>query len=276
MSTSSHDACPPWQALDELDPRISPDDLPPEDVFTRAFWDLKPLADAIPPERVQLARAEAGLAYVNAKTGFATIEPHLATARRMPNLDVEALLRVPNAALAFLGATHRLNVLVVVSNQLPEKLFHGRRIRKALLSVAEAAVALGAIPEDPVARIRKGTSSLDVASDLIELTVLLRERDPFLRDKLVVAPSILAEAADLGAWLRDAIKPTAAPLRPNTKPAEIKQATEDRHRSWTLLAEGYRELERFATYLGLDVPSLQSRKGMKKKAKPADDAQQSG
>jgi len=275
MSTPSPIAIPPWQAIDDLDPVIPSERLPSEDVCTRAFWDLKPLADQIPAESIQIARAEARLAYVNAMAGFSKIEPYIVTARSMPSLDVDAILRVPQAARAFLGATRRLHVLVVVSNQLPEKLFHGRRMRKALLSIAEAGVALGAIPEEPVAHIRKGTGMYDVAEDLMELTMLLRDREPALRDKLVIAPSVLEEAAELGAWLQDAINPSKAPLQPNTKPPEVKQASEDRHRMWTLLAVGYAELERLAAYFGVDVPSLQSRRAMKKKATPADDVQQS-
>lgn len=277
MSTTSNDAaCSVSQASDELDPRISPDDLPSEDVFTRAFWDLKSLADALPEGRVQLVRADAELAYVNAKNGFAIIEPHLDLARSMPGLDIEALLRVPNAALALLGATYRLHLLVKVKTELPDKLFQGRKLRKALLSVADAGVALGAIPEEPVAHIRKGTSSLDAARDLVELTMLLREREPALRDKLTIAPSLLAEASDVGAWLLDAMQPTSAPARPKVTLSEIEQATQDRHRMWTLLVEGYAELQRFAAYQGLDVPSLQSRKGLKKKEKPTEGTQGAG
>lgn len=268
MSTMSpDDACPPSQPPVALNPRILPDDLPPEDVFTRAFWDLKPIADALPPDRVRIARGDSELAYVNAKNGFALIEAHLVTARAMPNLDFEALQRVPNAALGLLGATHRLNLLVVARKELPEKLLQGRKLRKVLLSVAEAGVGLEAIPEEPVAHIRKGSSSLDAARDLIELSILLREHEPALRDKLSIAPSILAEAAELGTWLRDAMQPSNAPARPKSTPAEIKQATDDRNRMWTLLAEGYAELQRVATFLGLDVPSLQSRRGLRKKVK---------
>jgi len=266
MSTMPSDAaCTPSQSADVLNPRIPPDDLPPEDVFTRAFWDLKPLADSLPPERVQIARVESELAYVNAKNGFAIIEPYLPTARGMPRLDFEALMRVPNAALALLGATHRLNLLVVAKKELPEKLFQGRRLRKVLLSLADAGVALEAIPEEPVAHIRKGSSSLDAARDLIELSILLRDHEPALRDKLTIAPSLLSEAAELGTWLRDAMQPSNAPPRPKSTPAEIKQASDDRHRMWTLLVEGYTELQRVANYLGLDVPSLQSRRGLRKK-----------
>lgn len=158
-----------------------------------------------------------------------------------------------------------MNILVVSKQELPDKLFRGRGLRKVLLSFAEAGAGLGVIPEAPIVRIKKGTGPLDTARDLIELSMLLREYEPRLRDKLSINPSLLAEAADLGTWLRDAMQPVNAPPRPKSTPAEIKQATEDRNRMWTLLAEGYAELQRVAVFLGLDVPSLQSRKVLKKK-----------
>lgn len=266
MSIASTDpVCTPSQAPDELDPRILPDELPSEDVFTRAFWELKPKADALPSERIRIARVDTELAYVNAKAGFALLEPHLASARDIPMVDIEAIQRVPIAALALLGSAHRLNLLVVSKQELPDKLLYGRKLRKVLLSVADAAVALGAIPAEPLLHIKKGSSSLDAARDLIELSILLRDYEPKLHDKLTVAPSLLAEAAELGTWLRDAMQPMNAPARPKSTPAEISRATEDRNRMWTLLVEGYAELSRVAVFLGLSVPSLQSRRGLKKK-----------
>lgn len=268
MSTVPLDpACAPSEVLDDFDPEISREDLPQEDVFTRAFWELKPIADALNPDSVRSAPGHPELLYVNAKNGFALFEPHLASARAMPKLDIEALHRVPLAALALLGAAHRLNLLVVSKKELPQKLLQGRKLRKVLLSVADAGAGLGAIPEEPILRIKKGTGSLDTARDLIELSILLREYEPKLRDKLSINPSLLSEAADLGTWLRDAMQPVNAPPRPKSTPAEIKQATDDRNRMWTLLAEGYAELQRVAVFLGIEVPSLQSRKALKKKVK---------
>lgn len=258
-------ACAPSEQIDELDPQALPEELPPEDVFTRAFWELKPIADALNPQLVRIVNADAQIAYVNAKTGFAIIEPHLASARSIPMVNIEAIERVPLAALALLGASHRMNLLVVSKHELPDKLLQGRKYRKVLLAVAEAGAALGVIPESPVARIKKGTGPLDGARDLIELSMLLREYEPRLRDELSLKPSIIAKGAELGTWLRDAMQPMNAPAKPKSTPAEIKQATEDRNRMWTLLAEGYAELQRVAVFLRLSVPSLQSRRALKKK-----------
>lgn len=260
-------ACAPFESIDELDPQVLPEELPPEDVFTRAFGELKPIADGLDPQLVRTINADAQIAYVNAKTGFAIFEPHLTTARAIPMVNIEAIERVPLAALALLGASHRMNLLVVSKQELPEKLLEGRKYRKVLLSVAEAGAALGAIPEAPVARIKKGTGPLDAARDLIELSMLLREYEPRLREELSLKPSIIAKGAELGTWLRDAMQPMNAPARPKSTPAEIKQATDDRNRMWTLLAEGYAELSRVAVFLGLDVPSLQSRRTLKKVVK---------
>lgn len=259
--------CSPSEDVEELDPYVLIEELPPEDVFTRAFFELKPVADAIAAEVVRVMNVDPQLAYVNAKKGYAIFEPALPVARAIPKVNIEAIERVPNAALALLGATHRLNLLVVSKSELPEKLFRGRQLRAALLPLAEACVTLGLLPEAPVAHIRKGTGPLDTARDLIELSILFRDHEASLRDMLAPHPSLLREAAELGTWLRDAMQPMNAPPRPKSTPAEIKQATDERNRMWTLLYEGYAELSRVAVFLGLDVPSLQSRRGLAKKRK---------
>lgn len=257
---------PPVDAIDELDPEVSADDLPREDVFARAFDQLKPIADSLEAEQVRAANIHPELAYVNAKNGFAAFEPHLPAAREIPGVNIAIIERVPSAALALLGAAHRLNLLVVGKKELPEKLLHGRRLRKVLLSIAEAGAGLNVIPEGPLAHIKKGSSSLDAARDLIELSMLLREYETGLRDYLVIAPSLLVEAAEIGTWLRDAMQPVNAPPKPKSIPNEIKEANDDRNRMWTLLADGYAELSRVAVFLGIDVPSLHSRRGLRRKA----------
>lgn len=269
MSTAPIDpACPPPPP--ELDPHIAPEELPSEDIFTKAFAELLPIADTIDDVRLRPMNVHSELAYVNAKNGFAVFEPHFATARAIPGVDIEAIERVPRAALAVLGASHRLNLLTPPENHLPAKLLQGRKVRKALLHFAHAGATLGLLPEEPVKKIAKGTGSLDTARDLIELSILLRESEPILRGKLTVMPEVVAEAAELGTWLRNVLQPTNAPARPKATAAEVQKATLDRARMWTLLFESYSELQRVAAFLRVDVPSLQSRRALKKKVKKDD------
>lgn len=267
MSTASRLPCDPTDSDDDLDPHIPADELPPEDVFTRAFVAMKRLADTVSEDRLRAMNVHAELAYVNAKTGFAIFEPHFPTVRAIPGVDAEAIERVPLTALALLGASHRLNLLAPPESQLPAKLLEGRKTRKVLLHFAQAGAGLGLIPDPLVKRIVKGTGSLDAARDLIELALLLREYEPALAGQFSIDPKLLAKAADLGTWLRDALQPKNAPAKPKASAQEIRQATLDRARIWTLLLEGYTELQRVAAFLRVDVPSLQSRKALKKKAK---------
>lgn len=267
MTTRSNDAtCAPPRIDDDFDPNIPPEELPTNDAFARAFLEVKPTADAVPEARLRAMNVHAELAYVNAKAGVAAIEPHMAFIRSIPGVDVDAIERIPLLALSLLGASHRLNLLAPPENALPERLARGRKLRKGLLHIARGAAALGLVPEAPVKRIAKGSGSLDTARDLVELAMLLREAEPSCRGKLVIAPQYLNEAAEVGSWLRDAIQPTNA--RPKPTDAELREATLDRARIWTLLSESYDELQRVAAFLRIDVPSLQSRRGMKKKAKP--------
>lgn len=271
MSTKTIDrACAPTHSEEELDPHIPKHELPGEDVFTKAFAEVLPIAEAVPSDRIRTMNVHSDLAFVNAKYGYAAVEPHLEEIRALRGVDSRAIERVPLFSLALLGASHRLNLLAPPESELPEKLLRGRRMRKGLLHIAKGAATLGYLPTTPVERITKGSGSLDTARDLIDLSLLFRESEAALRGQLTVCPDTLSEAAELGAWLRNALQPTNALPRPKATAAEIQKATLDRARIWTLLVESYAELQRVAAFLRLDVPSLQSRRAMKKKGKAAE------
>lgn len=261
-------ACAPEPVVvEELDPCVPREALPPPDVFARALAELMPRLLAIPTDRVRHFTAEPELAYVNAKAGYAAIEAHFDKVRRMPFVDIAIIEVVPQAALSLLGAVHSLGLILAPESKLPEMLLRGRKVRAALLHIAQGAVGLDLIPEPTVKRIMAGKGALDSARDLIDLSNLFRQYEPTLRGRLEVAPKFLHEASEVGTWLRDAMQPTKAPAKPKATPVDIKEATDLRNRAFTLLADGYAELQRVAAFLGVDVPSLQSRRPLKKKEK---------
>jgi len=266
MSAFVSATCTPPGLDPDLDPDIATEELPPVNAFMAAFTEVKPMAATIPEERLRVINVHAELAFVNAKEGYAAIEAQLPFIRTIPGVDVEAIESVPRYSLAFLGATHRLNLVASPDSALPTRLTRARQVRKGLLHIAQGAAALGLVPSAAVKRIAKGSGSLDTARDLIELAMLFRDFDAACRGKLTIDTRFLDEATELGTWLRDTLRPADAMPRP--KDVEIREATLDRARIWTLLSEAYDELLRVAAFLRIDVPSLQSRRGMKKKPKP--------
>jgi len=270
MSARISAVCAPPPLDPDLDLDAPRRKLPPVNDYMASYAKAKPLTEGVQDHRLRQINVQADLAYVNAMAGFTAISPHLGTIRGIPGVDVEAIERVPLLSEAFLGANHELTRLAQPDSELPVRLTRGRQVRKGLLHIAKGAAALGLIPSARVKRIVQGSGSLDTASDLIDLALLFGEFEESCRGKVTVAPEFIAEANEIGTWLRRALRPTGA--LPKARPDEIREATLIRQRIWTLLCEAYEELQRVATFLRIDVPSLQSRRGMRKKAKTEEGA----
>lgn len=128
---------------------------------------------------------------------------------------------------------------------------------------------MGLVPEQSVERIRAGRGAIDEVEDLVALVALYRRYDAVLGGKTLATPELLDEAERLAAGLQAELRPVSAKPKAKTIDEEIAQANDMRNRIWTLLYKAYSELQRVATFYGNQVgkvPSLSSRKALKKKA----------
>lgn len=269
---SSSNTCHPEPGI-EGEFEIPDSDLPSLEFQQAAYERLLPRARRIDASELLSLRADVRLACANARHGHAAFAPHLDKARAIRGVDVdfELVENVGSLAGALLFAQWRLDRAEANPKTLVPRLARGRRLRYAMLRQAQAAAAVGLIPEGPVEVIEKGTGLIDTAEDLVALVDLFKEHRRVLHHRSVIDDALLQEAERLGNELQHELKPKGLPERKPLTADEKQKAREDRDRFWTLLVKAHKELKRVADFLGVGdlIPSLQSRKPLKKKAAAA-------
>lgn len=257
------------QAVTEpIAPEIPDELLPPPETQKKAYELVLARAVALSDSEVRRLTVESRLAYVNALDGHALIAPHLDKARALPDTDAEAIALVPTFAAGLLYAERLLSIIIPRKGDHAQRMMRGRQLRQFLLLQAEAAAVMGLIPEQAVERIRAGRGPVDTVEDMVALVALYRRHESVFGGKTLATPELLDEAERLAAELQAELRPIAAKPKAKTIDEEIAEASNMRNRMWTLLHQGYSELQRVATYYGKEVgkvPSLQSRKALKKK-----------
>lgn len=250
------------------DEEAARDELPEEGRLADAYDKVLSLARAIPPNEVKTFGVDTRLAFWNAREGYKLILPYLDEIRSLPRVDADAIARIPDVAMALLHAVRLISLLVPSKTDIPERLSRARKLRYVMLHQAQAAAGLGLLPEGPVEKIRKGTGALDAIDDLLALATLFDEYRDALANKTVVTDDLLVEAEKLGLSLQEELRPTTAKRQRKEREESLAQAIDDRNRIHTLLATAHAELQRVSGFLGMQVPSLQARRVVKKK-KPA-------
>jgi len=244
-------------------------ELPPFEFQQSAHERLLPMARRLDPADVLSMRSDLRLACANARHGHAAFAPYLDKARAIRGVEVDFDLveNVGSLAGALLFAQWRLDRAEPNPKTLAPRLAQGRKLRHAMLRQAQAAAAVGLIPEGPVETIEKGNGPIDIAEDLVALVDLFKEHQRVLHHRSVVDGALLQEAERLGNELQNELKPRGLPDRKPLTSDEKQKARDDRDRFWTLLVKAHKELKRVADFLGVGdlIPSLQSRKPLKKK-----------
>lgn len=258
------DACPP--AEPELE--VPDDALPPADTQEASFFRVIGVARALSASDIKPLRIDARLACANARNGHREFLPHMLRARELPGADVDAIERLADLPGALLYAHRLVDLIDPPQKTLTPRLVRARKLRFMLLHQAHAAVAAGLLPEKPVERIAAGMGPIDTAEDLVALAALYKQHESALAGRIVATSEELLEASQLGAQLQEELNPSRAP-RQKATPDELARAKDDRNRLSTLLAESHRELMRVASYLGVKLPSLQSRQPLRKKVTAA-------
>lgn len=255
----------------DADAEIPDADLPPLETQRKAHERLFRWARRLAPSEVMPLRADLRLACANAREGHAAFAPYMAKAREVGGVDLELVENLGSLSAALLFAQRQLDLAEPSPKTLVPRLSRGRRLRYTMLHQARAAASVGLIPEGPVERIAKGTGPIDVAEDLVALSALFRQHRDALCNRTVVDDAMLEEAERLGNELQNELKPKGLPDRKPATADEKQTARDDRDRFWTLLVLAHRETKRVADFLGVGntIPSLQSRKPLRKKSAEA-------
>lgn len=229
----------------------------------KAYEEFLPAAEALDDEDVRPYRADGSMALHNIEFGLDSITPHLPRiATELPTVDIAALKKLPNIALAVIYAAAQVDRSSDGSTAaLLEK---ARASRALLLAWANALVVADILPAHEVERIRAGTGAIDLAQDNIDLAALYTKHDHAIHGKTIVTAEHITDAANLGTELLKCLKPKGTRSK---DPAADAVAIRDR--LWTLLTLRHKELRRVGMWLWMDdvdtyVPALQSRKGTRK------------
>lgn len=267
MSHKAHPIAAP--AEETLSPEIPDILLPSPETQHQAYEQALARARALPSETLKRMTVESRLAYVNALDGHARIAPHFDKAKALPGADIEAMSEIPVYAAGLLYAERTIAIIVPAKRDFAQRMARGRKLRQLFLHQAQAAAILGLIPEEAVDRIYAGRGAIDTVEDVVALVALFRRHDDVLAGRTLVTPDLLDEGERLAAGLQAELRPITAKPKPKTLDEELAEAMDIRNRMWTLLHTSYAELQRVAAFLGITgVPSLQSRKALKKKTAP--------
>lgn len=243
--------------------------LPSPDTQEASYHRVLEIARAVPAPEVKPLRIDPRLACANARAAYREFAPHLAKARELPGADIDAIERLADLPGALLFAYRLVDLVNPPESDLTPRMARARKLRFMLLHQAHAAVAAGLLPEKPVARIAAGTGPIDTAEDLVALVTLYKQHESSLEGRIVATSEDLLEANRLGSQLQEDLQPARAPQK-KMSADELSRAKDDRNRLATLLVSSHRELDRVARYLGIAVPSLQSRQPLRKKVVKAE------
>lgn len=244
-------------------------DLAPEITGSRAAY------ERFLPEALRLLgplsgpRVNLGVVYHNVVKGTsAVLSERARLERELAHVEVAQLAALPELVLAVIYASSLVDRNAPTETR--EKLGRASELRGKLLPAAEVLASAGLLSSHEVARIRKGTGSIDTADDLVALARLFTDHADAIRGKTPVTTAEVREASNLGTELRTILRPKGsrrAPLDP-----DLTQTLENRDRLFTLLASRYDVVRRAGAWLfGLDkvgdrVPPLGSRLRARTKA----------
>ncbi len=219
-------------------------------------------AQALPAEAILPYRLDVDLALANVKTAmtyFTTIESTVPS--YLPKEDLAALQSISELALAVKYAAIQVEQEIPSESEVSQKTAVGWSLRSILLSVAKGLAAAGLLPADQVAAIATGRGPRDMAEDAVQLAGLFQAHAATIAGKHAVTTDQVEQAAALGAFLLQHLRPKNAPAEKGVGHSALIDA---RNRLATLLSRRYARLQAVAHYLaGADwedhVPALMSR-----------------
>lgn len=172
--------------------------MPPR-AAAEAFAKIELDLAAVPPEALTPITVDIGsaVAVVNAAAPR-ILEHRKAIVDALPQHPIDKLDKLDTYAQAAWYA-HLLNTYASTSPEAAKALTdEATKLREGLLIAAEALAHRGMLDSDLVAKIRKGTGTLDLAGDLTTLANTFRENWGKVSSKTAVDRSEIDRAAELG------------------------------------------------------------------------------
>lgn len=244
--------------------------VPPQHTTTpgseAAYQRWRPQAEALPAEQIRAMGASDGhLALYNCQRGTLEVLPLQASlAKDLPTVEWSRLGRIPDLALAVIHAEALADGTAPAPSEVPALRTRVAEARHALWFSAQALVAAGILPAEPVEAVKKGRGVADQATDVGVLVGLFRDHWTQVQGKTALDGDFLGRADADAAGLLQIVKPQEGHAR--AKDAQVAAAQAMRDRLWTLLVREYTVARKVGFWqwgedLDAHVPSLRARRG---------------
>src|SRR5262245_20131721 len=212
-----------------------------------AYLKIEPEIVALRPEevvRITTDVARSCAIALGAMAAILSLRPQIE--EKLPKHSVEQVDKLTDYVLAAYYAhlmasppprdVEKMQALAVVATPL----------REDLLVQADALAHKGYFDTAKVAEIKGGTGYLDLANDLIALSLLFRQAWSVVQGKTTVVQADCEKADKLG---REILGAMGSRLQPNGEPTTVDQAMDKRARAFTLFQSAYESCRQAAAYL---------------------------
>ena len=163
----------------------------------------------------------------------------------MSGFDMRNLEQLQDRALAALYA-HATAFEQASTTEVAVLLEEAAPLREQLLGTCDLLVTFGVLEAKPVAEIRSGNGNLDIASDLIAASTLLKARWAQVENKVPVTTAHLSRAVKLGSQLTVKL---GERMPENGEPMTTDSALVRRARAYTLFVNTYDACQRAVYFL---------------------------
>jgi hypothetical protein len=239
-----------------------------------------PMAMQIPDDQAVPYRQDPSLAYQNIMTGQKALEPHASELKLLPGpFNYDALLALPSIALATIHAAAQVNL--ESSGIVRQLMATASPLRRMMLTNAEGLMEAGIFPAPEVRHIIKGSGSVDLAQDCVDLAELYTKHAAEVAGKTPITQDHIDQASQVGNQLLGLIKPKNAPSK--SRSMQYPTVAVRDHFGALLYQQHAMHMRRAGMWLWVDdvdthVPLLHSHAAAPKKrhvAQPADGKQPS-
>lgn len=234
-----------------------------EEAFARCKADI----DAVATDSVLRVTVDIRRAVALAVGAIPNLKKLRAEIVAMPAFDVRNLDQLQDRALAALFA-HSTAFAQASTTEVAALLEEAAPLREQLLATCDLLVTFGLLDAKAVAEIRSGNGNLDVASDLIAASSLLKDRWAQVENKVPVTMAQLTRAMKLGSQLTVKL---GERMPENGEPMTTDSALLRRARAYTLFVNTYDACQRAVYFVRWDegdaasfAPSIFGKSGRRK------------
>jgi hypothetical protein len=227
----------------DASPEASASAPSPPNAVADAFAKVEPELASVAAEALTPITVDIGAAVAAVTAASARIHEHRdAIAEQLPHHPIEHIDNLETYAQAAWYA-HLVHTYVSGSPESAKALIdEAQRLREGLLIAAEALAHRGLLNADSVAKIRKGSGTVDMAGDLSGLSALFKESWGKVSSKTAVERTEIDRAAELGPAVLVA-------LHARKNAGKAVDTADQRARAFALLEAAYDSCRRALAYL---------------------------